>query len=161
MDFKDFKDKIRFLRTFKDRANFFRNLRNLRTSGRPGYIRHALHDNVQTELNTSKKSTTEWHLHCMLFIYFCSTTHSESSILPQQSKRSLSNHNCSWLLIFPGSADSTIIEHSKLSITNWCMLLEIKNYLNRYKLHYLASAEWGILPLSDNWIRYLSICSSR
>jgi len=32
MVFKDFKDKIRFLRTFKDRANFFR---NLRTSGRP------------------------------------------------------------------------------------------------------------------------------
>ena len=33
--FKDFKDKIRFLRTYKDRANFSRNLRNLRTSGRP------------------------------------------------------------------------------------------------------------------------------
>ena len=32
MVFKDFKDKIRFLWTFKDRANFFR---NLRTSGRP------------------------------------------------------------------------------------------------------------------------------
>jgi len=35
MVFKDFKDKIRFLRTFKDRANFFR---NLRTSGRPDLI---------------------------------------------------------------------------------------------------------------------------
>jgi len=32
MVFKDFKDKIRFLRTFKNRAIFFR---NLRTSGRP------------------------------------------------------------------------------------------------------------------------------
>ena len=38
MVFKDFNDKIRFLRTFKDRANFFRNLRNLRTSGRPDLI---------------------------------------------------------------------------------------------------------------------------
>ena len=34
--FKDFKDKLWFLRTFKDRVNFFRILRNLRTSGRPG-----------------------------------------------------------------------------------------------------------------------------
>ena len=39
MVFKDFKDKIRFLRTFKDRAIFFRNLRNLRTSGRPDTVK--------------------------------------------------------------------------------------------------------------------------
>ena len=36
MVFKDFKDKLWVLRTFKDRVNFFRILRNLRTSGRPG-----------------------------------------------------------------------------------------------------------------------------
>jgi len=35
MVFKDFKDKLWVLRTFKDRVNFFRILRNLRTSGRP------------------------------------------------------------------------------------------------------------------------------
>jgi len=33
-----FKDKIRFLRTFKDRANFFR---NSRTSGRPAAVAHS------------------------------------------------------------------------------------------------------------------------
>ena len=38
MVFKDFKDKLWVLRTFKDRVNFFRILRNLRTSGRPAYV---------------------------------------------------------------------------------------------------------------------------
>jgi len=47
MVFKDFKDKIRFLRTFKDRAIFFR---NLKTSGRP--------DNVT--VNTGHCITVFW-----------------------------------------------------------------------------------------------------
>jgi len=48
MVFKDFKDKLWVLRTFKDRVNFFRILRNLRTSGRPEQVwnddRLRLHD---------------------------------------------------------------------------------------------------------------------
>jgi len=47
MVFKDFKDKLWFLMTFKDRVNFFRILRNLRTSGRPVIIRTC----KQTKLN--------------------------------------------------------------------------------------------------------------
>jgi len=35
MVFKEFKEKIWFLRTFKDRVNFLRNFKNFKTSGRP------------------------------------------------------------------------------------------------------------------------------